>query len=194
MLRGADDRGVASVEVHLEGQRDVAADNGALEEMHMLHGINRAGDVVEILDRRLAIVTACRIHHVDGSSGGAEVYLLSPRLHVVARVLTAEDEVPGSPRDRVLDKRPRECQATVPLQDGASFSQQFNPARRRVGQSDLFQNIEGRTVNARNIALAQRQVSSAIHAGPDRAQVRWKSRRSCSSAGLATQPAYGGHV
>ena len=47
------DAGVAGVEIHIRGIGDVAADDGALVEMDMLHLVDDAGDVIGVLDRRI---------------------------------------------------------------------------------------------------------------------------------------------
>ena len=106
VLGRAHDRGVAGVEVHLERIGDIARHHRALEEMDVLHDIDDAADVVEVLDGRVA-VAAVRVDHVDGGAGGAEVGALAPGLEVVARILAGQHEVACRLGQRVLDQRTR---------------------------------------------------------------------------------------
>jgi hypothetical protein len=69
--------GVAGVEIHLEQVRDVARHDGALEEMDVLHHVDDAADVEQVLivDSRYR----ARVDHVDGGASGAEKLRLGSR-------------------------------------------------------------------------------------------------------------------
>ena len=116
MLGRAHHAGVAGVEVHIGGIGDVAADDGALEEMDMLHLVDDAGDVVDVLHRRFPIGAGDGIDDVHRRPGGAEIDALAPGLQVVLRILAVQRETPRGLGERVLHQRAREEQAALVVQ------------------------------------------------------------------------------
>ena len=54
----------------------------------MLQRIDGTRDVVEVSDRRVAVLARFGIDHVDGSPGRAEMHLPPPGLEVMPRVLS----------------------------------------------------------------------------------------------------------
>ena len=101
---------------------------GALVEVNVLHRVHEARDVVRVLRQRLAVFAGDGVDDVHGGTGGSEVHLLAPRLHVVLRVLRMQHEVPRRHRQRVFDERPREQQPTFGA-NGAALRQQVIEAR-----------------------------------------------------------------
>ena len=55
VLGRAHDRGIAGVEIHLVRIGNIARHDGALEEMDVIHDVDDAADVVQILDRGVAV-------------------------------------------------------------------------------------------------------------------------------------------
>ncbi len=146
MLGRRGDGGVAGVEVHLERVGDVARHDRALEEMDVLHDVDDAADVEQVLDRRFAVAGA-RIDHVDRRAGRAEVRALAPGLEVVARVLAMQHEMPAGLGQRVLDQRRREQQAAIPVLHAAGTREDLDTGFRCIGQADFGQQAQRRAMD-----------------------------------------------
>ncbi len=139
--------------------------DGALEEMDMLHRVDDAGDVVEILDRRFAIVAGDGIDDVHRRAGGAEIDPLAPGLHVVLRILAVQHEAAARPW-RACPRPARAGKSSRPL----SFS--IAPGRGAdldaggdgVGEADLLQHVEGGVVDPQHILVAERLDSGRLPA------------------------------
>ena len=137
VLGRARHRGVARIEVHLVRIRQIARNDGALEEVDVLHLVDDATDVIQILNLRLT-VGAVGIDHVHGRAGGAEVHLLAPRLEIELRILRVERKVSASLGQHVFDQRTREQQSTTVTEGAARLQQDLHAGFRRIGQADLF--------------------------------------------------------
>jgi hypothetical protein len=184
MLRGRGNGGVTGIEIHLERVRDVARHDGALEKVDVLHHIDDAADVEQVLDRRFAVPGA-RVDHVDGGAGRAEIAALAPGLEVVTRVLRVQHEMPGSLGQRVLDQRGGEQQTTVVIQRAASAGQVLDAAFRSVGQADLRQEPQGRPVDLLDVIRRQGLVTPGFHAGLHGTEMVGQGARALRPAGVA---------
>ena len=86
VLGGARDAGVGGVDVERYRVVDVAGDNRTLAKVDVFEGVDQAGDVVEVHQRRGAELAAFAVDHVDGGTAAAEMHFGAPGLEVVARV------------------------------------------------------------------------------------------------------------
>ena len=71
--------------------------------MDVVHRIDDATDVVQILQLRLAVL-ALRVDHVDRGAGGTEIDFLAPGLEVETGILSVEREVARRLGNGVLDE------------------------------------------------------------------------------------------
>ena len=158
---------------------------GALEEMDVVEPIDDAGDVIEVLHRRFAILAAIGIDHVDGGAGGAEIDPLAPGLEVVAGILAVQGKMPARLGDGVLDQSAGKGQPAIGVEDRAGRGHGLDAGRNGVGEADLLQHIQGGVMDVQHLALAQRQVPAAGHPRPDRTIGRRQRRGSGSPPRLA---------
>ena len=188
VLGGGHDRRVAGVEVHLERIRDVARHDRALEEMDVLQRVDDAADVVEVGDQRFAI-PAVRVDHAHGGAGRAEIDLLAPGLHVMARILSMQHEVPRRLPERVLDERAREQQPAVFADRAAGARENFDAGRRCVRDADLGEEPQRGVMHLLHGAVAQGAVIAAGKARLYGAQIVRQWRRALRASNVAAAAA-----
>ena len=170
MLGRAGDGGIAGVEIHLVRVGHVARHHAALEEVDVLAGIDHARGVVQILQRRLAVLARVDIDHVHRRPGGAEIQLRTAQVHVVARVLAAERDVTRGDGERVLDQRTREVQPPVAV-DPAPGGDCLDAGGNGLRQADVLEHVERRVVHPHDIDIGERLEAPAGHARPNRALI-----------------------
>ena len=155
VLGGAGDAGVGGVEVELARVGEIAGHDRALEEVDVVEAVDQAGDVVEVGERRLAIVAVCGLDHVHRRTRGAEMDLRVPGLEVVPRIGAMEHEAPPRPRQDVLDQGARQAQPAVAAEHRAGRGHQLDAGGDRIGEADLLQHVERRAVDPLHLGVAQ---------------------------------------
>src|SRR5690606_11551436 len=91
-----------------------------------------------------------------------------PRLHVVARILTGQDEMARRLGDRVLDQRAREDQPALVGQLRSDSRAGFDAGRDRIGEPDILQHVERGMMDFDNVGFAERLELAAFEARPHR--------------------------
>ena len=165
VLGGSTHAQVARVDVHRCRFGNVAWNDCTLVEVQMLHAVDEARNVVCILRGRLAVITGLWIGDVHGRTGGAEVGVGTPRLHVVLRVLGVQREVATGHRDRVFDERTREQQTPIRVQLASLRKQVVERGLDRIGKTDVLENVERRFVDLQHFGIGEHLVATARHSG-----------------------------
>ena len=168
VLAGAGDAGIAGVEIELARVGQIARHHRTLEQVDVVEAIDQPGDVVQIRKRGVAVGSGRRVDDVHRGAGCAEIHPGAPGLEVAARVGGMQHETPGGTRDRVLDQSTREPEPAVAPEHAARRNHQVDARRDRIGQPDLLQDIQGRTVDALDLGVAKRPIAAARQTGPDR--------------------------
>ena len=81
---------------------------------------------------------------MHGRAGGAEIDPLAPGLHVVARLLAVEHELPRRLGDGVLDQGARKGQPPLVVVFGAGRRAGLDAGGDRVGEADVRQHLQHR--------------------------------------------------
>ena len=170
MLGGAGDAGIERVEVQLHRAHHVAWNQGALEEMDMVQGVDDPGRIVEIPQERFAIFPGLQVDHVHGRSGRAEMHLAAPRLQVVPRLLPEQGEASRGTGDHVLDQGPRETQPPVLVDVGAASRAGLDAGGQRLRHAQPFEHVERCRMDGADLPFAKGTVAAAFEPGADRSQ------------------------
>ena len=151
----------------------------------MLHHVDDAADVEQVLDRRLA-VTGARIDHVDGGAGRAEVASACPRARgrgadPARAARNAAPPSPACPRRAPPGTAAGRCSLSVQPAPGQVLDTAL--AARRPGRPrPAAARPCGGSARCRR---SQRLVAPAFHARAHRAQVVGQGRRALRPAGIA---------
>jgi hypothetical protein len=147
MFRGAGHAGIHGVDIEIMAGEHVARRDRALVEMDMLALVDDAGAVIEIDEDGIAIAARLDI--------------------VVLGIASIEHEIARADGERVLDERLGQAQAPMLIHEGALGGQDLDAGGDRLAEADLLEEVERRLMDALHVALAERLVLAAFHAGTD---------------------------
>ena len=103
--------------------------------MDVVHHVDDAGRVVNVLQQRLAILALFDVDDMHRRTCRAVVDTATLHHHVVLRVLCVEREVAGRGADRLLDEAARKAQASVVAVNGSRLRAGFDAARNAVREA-----------------------------------------------------------
>jgi hypothetical protein len=156
MLRGSATAGIERVQIHLEIVDDVAADHGALEEMHIVERMGEPRRVIKILRGGFAVAPVLDIDHMHRRTGCAEMHPCSRQVEIEFRVPAKQHEIPLGHCQHVFDQGTRKPDPPVITEDGPGLGHDFDARGRSLRQADGFQRIKCGFVNAKHIGVGQR--------------------------------------
>jgi len=191
MLLRRSDAGIKRVDVEVMPGDHVARRQAALEEMDMLAGVDNAARVIEIDKKRLAVSARVGFHNVNRRPRRSEIHLVAGGLHVVLGVAAIKHEAPGATRQNIFGEGAWNEQAALVRHGAAARCHCINAAWNCLAESDGFQKCQCRLVDAFHVALGQRLVLPAFHAGADCGLGPWNFPRPQGPPGLAAAAALG---
>ena len=191
MLLRRSNAGIERVDVEVVPGDHVARREAALEEMNMLAGVDNAARVIEINKQRLAVGARFGLHDVNRRTRRSEINLVAGGLHVVLGIAAMEQEAPGAACQNIFGERPRDEHAALVRHGAAARRHRFDAAWNRLAKSNGFQKCQRRLVNAFHVALGQRLVLPAFHAGANRGLGPWNFPRPQGPPGFTAAAALG---
>ena len=167
MLLRAGDAGIHRVDVEVMPRDHVARGQRALVEMDVIAIVDNAPRVIEVDKQRLAVGPGFGLDDMHGRTRRSEIDLVARGLHVMLRVAAVKHEVPGAARQGILDERAGNAQAAIVVDEAAARRHCLDAGRDGLGKADSLQQLQGGFMDPLHVAVGQRLVLSALHAGTD---------------------------
>ena len=162
------DSGVAGVEIHLGGIFNIPQHHGTLEEVDMLHLVDDACCIVEILCRRLAVLSLDGINDVHRSPCRPKVRATSIQIQVIARILAIQRDVLGTLGQGLIHQGPRDQQSFILGIGTAGRRYPLNDRRQRISKADGLKRLKRCLMNPLHFLLGQRLITPALQTRTNR--------------------------
>ena len=134
----------------------------------MLHLVDDACCIVEILCRRFTVLSLDGINDVHRRSRRSKVRATSAQIQVITWILAMQRDVLGTLGQRLIHQRPRDQQPLVLSVSPAGCRYPLNDRRQSIGKADRLKRLKRCLMNPLHFLLGQRLIAPALQTRTNR--------------------------